>query len=275
MTGVRRASCADAQSDPRLTVTAESFAVAPELLGLPLAQPWRRAAAVMLDLLVVAALTRTGAVVLGLGAAFAVWRAGSAKARSSGPARGWTRFRLGLPAAVIVFAVIVAVAGTAQRYLRHEPAADSAASAAVAGAVLAQLGLAETGEGGAARPPARAVAGPARQGGPVAALRDWADDLGFGFGWIGLYFTAFLALWHGQTPGKRLLGIRVLRLDGKPLGGWSAFQRFGGYAAGFATGLLGFAQVFWDRNRQAVHDKICETVVVRDSSRRFVASPRA
>jgi uncharacterized RDD family membrane protein YckC len=32
------------------------------------------------------------------------------------------------------------------------------------------------------------------------------------------YAFAFEALWHGQTPGKRLLGIRVARLDGSPAG---------------------------------------------------------
>jgi uncharacterized RDD family membrane protein YckC len=92
-----------------------------------------------------------------------------------------------------------------------------------------------------------------------------ADELGIGFGWTGLYFTAFLALWKGQTPGKRMLGIRVMRLDGEKIGLWGAFERFGGYAASIFTGLLGFAQIFWDRNRQALHDKIVETVVVRVS----------
>ncbi|HEX8455435.1 MAG TPA: RDD family protein [Longimicrobium sp.] len=100
--------------------------------------------------------------------------------------------------------------------------------------------------------------------GLLASLKDLLDDLGLGFGWTGLYFTAFTALWRGQTPGKRLLGVRVLRLDGKPLTMWGSFERFGGYAAGLVTGLLGFAQVFWDRNRQAIHDKISETVVVRE-----------
>jgi hypothetical protein len=90
-----------------------------------------------------------------------------------------------------------------------------------------------------------------------------ADELGIGFGWSGLYFTAFLALWKGQTPGKRAVGIRVMRLDGGKIGLWGAFERFGGYAASIFTGLLGFVQIFWDRNRQALHDKIVETVVVR------------
>jgi hypothetical protein len=101
------------------------------------------------------------------------------------------------------------------------------------------------------------------QKGLLATLLSFFDDLGFGFGWTGLYFTAFTALWRGQTPGKKLFGIRVLRLDGVPMTLWASFERFGGYAAGLFTGLIGYAQVYWDRNRQAIQDKISETVVIR------------
>src|SRR5690606_12670107 len=52
-------------------------------------------------------------------------------------------------------------------------------------------------------------------GGIMSLLRSLADDLGLGLGWSGLYFTAFVALWNGYTPGKRLLRIRIIRLDGK------------------------------------------------------------
>lgn len=95
-------------------------------------------------------------------------------------------------------------------------------------------------------------------------LRATANDFGLRIGWVGVYFTLFLAWWDGYTPGKRLLGLRVVRLDGAPLTLWLCFERFGGYAAGLATGLLGFAQVFWDPNRQAIHDRIAHTVVVRE-----------
>jgi hypothetical protein len=101
------------------------------------------------------------------------------------------------------------------------------------------------------------------EAGLVAMLKRFADDLGLGLGWMGLYFTATLALWRGRTPGKRLFGIRVIRLDGKPIGWWVAFERAGGYWAGVATGLLGFLQILWDRNRQGIHDKITETAVIR------------
>jgi uncharacterized RDD family membrane protein YckC len=100
--------------------------------------------------------------------------------------------------------------------------------------------------------------------GIVHAITGLLDELGLGFGWTGLYFTAFLTLWRGQTPGKKVAGVRVVRLNGQPMTLWTSFERFGGYAAGLVTGLLGFAQVYWDRNRQMIHDKIVETVVVRD-----------
>lgn len=89
-------------------------------------------------------------------------------------------------------------------------------------------------------------------------------DLGFGIGWSYVYFIGFLVLWKGHTPGKRLFGIRVLRIDGKPLTLWRSFERFHGYAASLLTGLLGFLQVLWDPNRQCLHDKVAETVVVQD-----------
>ena len=97
-----------------------------------------------------------------------------------------------------------------------------------------------------------------------ATLANLAEDLGLGFGWGALYFSVFLVWWRGQTPGKKLLRLRVVRLDRGAITWWNALERYGGYAAGFATGLLGFAQVYWDPNRQATHDKISGTVVIQD-----------
>lgn len=98
------------------------------------------------------------------------------------------------------------------------------------------------------------------------SLISWAkgilNDLGLGFGWAAFYFTVFTAWFDGQTLGKKLLGIRVIQLDGTKLSLWDSFGRYGGYGAGFATGLLGFLQIFWDANRQAIQDKISATVVI-------------
>ena len=96
----------------------------------------------------------------------------------------------------------------------------------------------------------------------IAWVKGIAADLGLGFGWAAFYFSVFIAWWHGQTPGKRLLKIKVLKLDGSSLNLWESFGRYGGYGAGLATGLLGFLQIYWDPNRQAIQDKISATLVI-------------
>ncbi|WP_340678902.1 RDD family protein [Paraglaciecola sp.] len=98
--------------------------------------------------------------------------------------------------------------------------------------------------------------------GIVAWGKSLLEDLGIGFGWAAFYFSIFTSWWKGQTPGKKLLGIKVIKLDGSTPTLWESFGRYGGYGAGFATGLLGFLQVYWDPNRQAIQDKISETLVI-------------
>jgi hypothetical protein len=95
-------------------------------------------------------------------------------------------------------------------------------------------------------------------------LQGLLDDLGLSFGWLAVYFTAFVALWSGHTPGKRALGIRIVRTNGEPVSWWVAFERFGGYGASVFTGMLGFFEMLWDANRQALHDKLARTVVIRE-----------
>ena len=114
---------------------------------------------------------------------------------------------------------------------------------------------------------------------PVYSLIEWAKgiihDLGLGFGWATFYFTVLTSLWHGQTLGKKLLGIKVLQLDGTPLSLWESFGRYGGYGAGLATGLLGFIQIYWNPNKQAIHDQISATVVIDVNKARFNKNAKA
>lgn len=96
----------------------------------------------------------------------------------------------------------------------------------------------------------------------VEFIKSLIEDLGLGFGWAAFYFTVLTSIWKGQTLGKKVFNIKVLQLDGTPLSLWDSFGRYGGYGAGIATGLLGFIQIFWDANRQAIHDQISSTVVI-------------
>jgi uncharacterized RDD family membrane protein YckC len=97
----------------------------------------------------------------------------------------------------------------------------------------------------------------------IARTEKIISELGNGLGWAALYFSVLTAWWRGQTIGKKMMGIEVVKLDGNYPSLWESFGRYGGYAAGFATGLSGFFQVCWDPNRQAIQDKISETLVLR------------
>jgi hypothetical protein len=88
------------------------------------------------------------------------------------------------------------------------------------------------------------------------------DDIGAGLGWGIVYFSLLPAWWNGQTLGKKLLRLRVIELTGQPLTVMRSLRRYGGYAAGMATGGIGFAQALWDVNRQAIQDRVAHTVVV-------------
>jgi len=78
-----------------------------------------------------------------------------------------------------------------------------------------------------------------------------------------LYFVGFW-MWRGQTPGKMLVGIRVLRADGSPLNLRTALYRyFIGYGVSFLTLGLGFLAVAFHPRKQGWHDRVSHTVVVR------------
>jgi uncharacterized RDD family membrane protein YckC len=73
----------------------------------------------------------------------------------------------------------------------------------------------------------------------------------------------FLAARGGQTVGKRIVGIKVIRETGEPASAATVLLRhFAGYALSGAAAFLGFLWVIWDSKRQGWHDKIARTIVV-------------
>ncbi len=64
------------------------------------------------------------------------------------------------------------------------------------------------------------------------------------------------------SRGKLLLRIRFVQLDGQRLSVWNSFGRYGGYAASAIIGLTGFLQIYWDPNRQGLHDNVSDTAVI-------------
>ncbi len=77
------------------------------------------------------------------------------------------------------------------------------------------------------------------------------------------YFTYFLGL-NGRTPGKRLLGLQVVSVEGQPISFGTAFLRSVGYLVSslLFTIPLGYIWAAFDKKKQAWHDKIAGTVVI-------------
>ncbi|NKF23182.1 RDD family protein [Solimonas marina] len=81
-----------------------------------------------------------------------------------------------------------------------------------------------------------------------------------------LYFGLATYWGHGKTLGKKLMGIRVISLVGERLTLWQCIERGLGYGASALEAGFGFWQYFIHHNRQTVHDRIAETIVVRDTA---------
>ena len=87
-----------------------------------------------------------------------------------------------------------------------------------------------------------------------------AQVVGFG---IFLYF-GYLTGTTGQTPGRKLVGIRVLReADGQVLGPGAGIGRGFLHILDALPLLLGFFWPIWDKKKQTFADKIIKSVVVK------------
>ena len=73
----------------------------------------------------------------------------------------------------------------------------------------------------------------------------------------------FVLFARGMTPGKKLLGMKVVMLDGRPAGFLTMLIRnwIGKYISSMMMGI-GFVWIIFDRNNQGLHDKLVGTCVV-------------
>ncbi len=84
------------------------------------------------------------------------------------------------------------------------------------------------------------------------------------------YFIFFEWLWNGQTPGKRLLKLRVIREDGRPITLWEAMARNLLRIFDAVPGLIlpvysiGLIVIFLSGRDQRVGDIFAGTVVIRE-----------
>jgi len=94
------------------------------------------------------------------------------------------------------------------------------------------------------------------------------------FGVAALYFSLFGAGRRGATLGKRLLGIRLVALEGGRLPLLESFERFAGYLEIPVTLGLAFVPLWRDPNRRMPHDRVAGTAVVRVRRAPVAPAPR-
>ncbi|HVP60223.1 MAG TPA: RDD family protein [Myxococcaceae bacterium] len=78
-----------------------------------------------------------------------------------------------------------------------------------------------------------------------------------------LYRVGFWTV-TGRTPGMALLGLRLLRTDGRPVGLATAIRRWALRLGSILALGLGFLPILFSARRQALHDRLAGTVVVHD-----------
>ena len=97
------------------------------------------------------------------------------------------------------------------------------------------------------------------------------DRLGAGYvpflSGLELAFAIYLVVcWSriggGRTVGARVLGVRVVDVDGRPISVWRALIRVAGLLLALLPLGFGWLRLAWDPNSQAWHDRLAKTYVV-------------
>lgn len=80
---------------------------------------------------------------------------------------------------------------------------------------------------------------------------------------IGMGYEVFFVVRFGATPGKMALRLKVVTADGGPISVGRAFGRYFAKILSACTLLIGYIIAGFDEEKRALHDRICNTRVVR------------
>jgi uncharacterized RDD family membrane protein YckC len=80
---------------------------------------------------------------------------------------------------------------------------------------------------------------------------------------FGLVYTILFLGAYGATPGKMALGLKVVRSDGSKITYGRAFGRYWAELLSSFTLTIGYLIAAFDGEKRALHDRICDTRVIR------------
>jgi uncharacterized RDD family membrane protein YckC len=110
---------------------------------------------------------------------------------------------------------------------------------------------------------------------PLAGLAGGGDSaVVFGLAWllqiilgfvINIGYQVYFLGKYGATPGKMACRLKIVNPDGSPITYWKAFGRFWGEMLSSFTLLIGYLIAAWDQEKRSLHDRVCNTRVIRTS----------
>jgi uncharacterized RDD family membrane protein YckC len=94
--------------------------------------------------------------------------------------------------------------------------------------------------------------------------KDWVDATLAGAGWFVAAAVYFVLFWSGtgQTPGMRIMRVRVITASGAPPSVLRSLGRFVGLILALIPLFAGFLPALFDARRRALQDFLAGTVVV-------------
>ena len=78
-----------------------------------------------------------------------------------------------------------------------------------------------------------------------------------------LYFALFESSHFQATIGKKLLGLKVVDLQGNRITFWRASARYFSKLLSRLTLMIGFLMIAFTKKKQALHDKVARTLIIR------------
>jgi uncharacterized RDD family membrane protein YckC len=94
----------------------------------------------------------------------------------------------------------------------------------------------------------------------------WLTGSLLGAGWAVVVVGYFVLFWSttGQTPGMRLMSLKVLTGSGRPPSVWRALVRFAALIVAIVPLFAGFIPVLFDDRRRALQDYVAGTSVTSE-----------
>ncbi len=97
-----------------------------------------------------------------------------------------------------------------------------------------------------------------------SAIGDLGSTLNSVFGIVYWIIVLIMVATRGQSPGKIAIGIKIVKMDGTPVGfGTTLLREVIGKIVSAIILLLGYIWILFDGQRQGWHDKIASTYVVK------------